>query len=344
MGQVSLGVGPDGKRRRKAVYAATRAEARKRMREVRLAHESGEQVATDGRTTLAAWIERYTSTSLESSVAAGRIKRSTAEWHTAMLKRAEPLARKRLEALRPSDIEAWVLGLEGAASTVRGAFTALSRCLDVAVRDGLLSRNPCASVDRPSGGSAEAVFLDMAQVRALIDACDPWMRAAVLVMATTGIRRGELLALRWADIDLAAGTLRVTGTVVRTKTDGLVRTAPKSAAGIRTVPLPPVAVKALRRGLPHAPVFPSEAGGWVEPRNFSRRFAKVAAAAGLPHATPHALRHSAATAMIAAGVPVPVVSDMLGHGDIRVTVGTYTHVIDQQRRAASDALAAALGG
>jgi integrase len=352
MGKVRVGTDDLGRPRRKSVYGSSRAEVVKKMKEVRAEYESGTTVATDRRTTFAQHADLYVSATLEARVAAGTLKRSSCEWYAAMLRHGIPtLGRKRLDAITPADIERLVVSLSGLSpSTRRGVFTAVSKCLDSAVRDGLLPRNPCTALERPTVRSAEAKHLAVEEVRSLVSAAEGWMRAAVLVLAVTGLRRGELLALTWADADLDAGVLHVSATLSRTKADGLARTAAKTASSRRSVPLAPVAVQALRdhrsalsaTPLPSAPVFANSTGGWMEPRNFSRAFQVAARAAGVD-ATPHTLRHSAATAMIASGTPLTVVSDLLGHSDIRITAGVYNHTVDAQRRAAADALGAAMG-
>ena len=352
MGKVRIGTDDQGRPRRKSVYGATRAEVVRKMKQVRAEYEGGGVVATDRRVTFGQHADTFVSATLEARVAAGTMKRSTAEWYGHMLSHAIPtLGRKRLDAVVPADIERLMVAVADLApSTRRGVFTAVSKCLDSAVRDGLLSRNPCAALDRPSAQQSEARHLSVPEVRSLVAAADGWMRAAVLVLAVTGLRRGELLALRWADLDLGAGVLHVAATLTRTRSDGLVRTPAKTARSRRSVPLAPVAVQALAlhrnalsaAPLPSAPVFPNTVGGWMEPRNFTRAFQAVAEAAGVD-ATPHTLRHSAATAMIAAGTPLTVVSDLLGHADIRITVSVYNHTVDEQRRAATDALGDAIG-
>jgi len=348
--KISLGTGPDGKRRRRSVYGATKREALEKAKAARREFEGTGTAVTNRRTTVRQWVGSYIAGPLESRVVAGSIERSTGEWYASMLNNhvVPALGAKRLASLAPSDIEAMLAGLAGVSqSTRRGAFTSLSRALDIAVRDGLIARNPASLVQRPAKDSTEAMFLDIEQLKALIAKAEGPMRVPVLILAVTGIRRGELLALRWSDVELEAGTLSVSAGMRRTKAEGLERAGAKTPSSRRTVPVPTAVIaelKSLKRDvLPGAPAFPTKSGGFQDPRNFNRKFALIAGKAGLD-ATPHALRHSAATAMIAAGVPLTTVADVLGHSDIRITASVYNHVVDAQRRAAVGVLGDALSG
>jgi integrase len=183
------------------------------------------------------------------------------------------------------------------------------------------------------------------------------LRALLVLVATTGLRRGEALALRWCDLDLERGALRVSHGLVRTSA-GLRVSEPKTARGRRTVPLAPATVEALREhrvtqledrlragtawrdnGL----IFASEVGGLLEPRNVSRWYAALTARCGVEDRGMHALRHFAATSMLEGGATVRTVADVLGHSDVSVTLNVYASSADESRRRAVDGLALGLG-
>lgn len=170
------------------------------------------------------------------------------------------------------------------------------------------------------------------------------------------------MGLRWQDVDLAAGSLSVRRTLVRTS-QGWSWAEPKTAKGRRSIALPALAVEALRQhrvrqleerlragGLweDHDLVFPNHTGKPLERQNvFKRSFRPLLAKAGLPYIRFHDLRHSAATLMLSLGEQPKVVQERLGHSTIGVTMDTYSHVLpDMQRKAASrlDALFAAEAG
>ena len=176
-------------------------------------------------------------------------------------------------------------------------------------------------------------------------------------MASTGLRRGEALALKWTDIDLNGGTLKITKTVSRIRRE-LVASTPKTAKSRREVPLSP-GVIAMLRGHRKAQVaerlqagdvwqdrdlvFATEHGGYVDPRNLLRALKTAGVKAGIDGIGLHTLRHSAATAMLEANVPIHVVSRILGHSSIAVTIDLYGHVNDESKREAIDGLSEAMG-
>ena len=172
----------------------------------------------------------------------------------------------------------------------------------------------------------------------------------------TGLRRGELCGLRWKDVDLAAGTLSVAST--RVVADAVVTGEPKTKAGARMVSLDRETVLALsiwRRGQAEERL--AAGAGWSDtglvfvdvlgvpphPETITRWWREAVARAGLPAIRLHDARHTAATVMLRAGVPVKVVSQRLGHADVAVTMRVYQHVTAQDDRAAADAAADALG-
>ncbi|MDQ2914684.1 MAG: site-specific integrase [Chloroflexota bacterium] len=167
-----------------------------------------------------------------------------------------------------------------------------------------------------------------------------------------------MLALRWRDVDLDVGIVRVRATLVETK-DGIEFAEPKSARSRRQVALTRVAVAALRRHrtaqleerlragaawIDHDLVFASEVGGPLDGSNVLRRaFYPLLRRAGLPRVRFHDLRHSAATLMLSRGVPLKIVSEILGHSQISITADTYMHVTPGMQREAASALDALLG-
>src|SRR3712207_5690235 len=150
-----------------------------------------------------------------------------------------------LDRLRPSDVEALVLAKRRAglsASSVRSIYAVLRAALDVAVRDGLIQRNPAALVKRPAVERKDAGYLSAQQAEALLEAVrGDRLEALYRVMLATGLRRGEALGLHWSDVDLHAAVLRGRWTLSRTSA-GLELGEPKTDKSRRTVPLPVPAV------------------------------------------------------------------------------------------------------
>jgi integrase len=202
-----------------------------------------------------------------------------------------------------------------------------------------LTTNPTRDVEsierkkRPQGAPA----LDAKQVRDLwaklaeseycreLDLVDP-----VLVLMATGLRRSELLALRWEDFNEENATLSVAGKVVRAKGEGLKRLPePKTDAGYRTVPLPKFAVTALkaRRSRPFLGeqwvIFPSTAGTLRDPNNFGKQWRKVRDDLGAPDVSSHSFRKTIATLIDEEGLSARVGADQLGHSNVSMTQDRY---------------------
>jgi integrase len=186
---------------------------------------------------------------------------------------------------------------------------------------------------------------------------DPFERPVVVALFT-GLRRGELLALRWCDIDLDHGKLTVAGALEQSKA-GVRLKEPKTRAGRRTISLPAIVVEALRaqrqaqlerclllgQGRPPADglVFPAADGGHDTPRAFTQRWERCTARLGLAFSW-HSLRHAHASMLIAAGVPITEIAERLGHADPTVTLKTYAHVFSRDDRGAADAIDRLLAG
>jgi len=190
----------------------------------------------------------------------------------------------------------------------------------------------------------------------LVEAAAGWLRTYILMVITTGLRRGELLALRWTDVDLANRTLHVRRALQRTD-DGLVFVEPKTALSRRGLVLPMIAADALSRHRVRQDgerarlgpawennnlIFASTIGTPAEPRNVNRRFAICRDRAGLTWLRPHDLRHACATLLIAQGVEPRVIMSILGHSTILLTMNTYAHVLPEVMRDAADAMDRAL--
>lgn len=347
----------DGQRRRRTVYGATQAEVLLKQRALRERLEAGAPLK-ETTLTLAAWLDVWTASSLPASDR----KQATIDLYTTVARRhlAPALGRRRLDRIRPSDVEALILAKRAeklSPSTVRTIYTVLRAALDIAVRDGLLEQNPAAVVRRPGVDRREAAFLSPVEAQRLLAAIrGDRLEALFRLLLATGLRRGEALALHWPDVDLTRGVLRVRWTLTRTS-KGLELAEPKTYKSRRIVPLPRSAIELLRAhqvrqaedraaaagawrdtGL----VFTTEIGTPLEPRNVVRRFAVLAAAAGLTGVHLHTLRHSTASFLLAAGTHIKVVQEHLGHSSYAITADIYSHVAPEQRREAADRLDDAL--
>jgi integrase len=246
------------------------------------------------------------------------------------------------------------------ASTVQKVHHVLHKALAQAVRWDLIPRNPADAVKAPRPMPKEMRPLSAKEARRLLDAAKgDKLEALYVVAVTTGMRRGELLGLKWSDVDLGNTRLSIRRTLTRTENGKYVALGDtKNKKSRRTVRLTPQAVEALRMHLERqirkiealgdlyddqGLVFTSEAGTPINPSNLRQRsFAPLLKEAGLPHIRFHDLRHTCATLLLSKGVHPKFVQELLGHATVAITLDTYSHVLpsmgDQTARAMQEAL------
>ena len=227
--------------------------------------------------------------------------------------------------------------------TVRHVHAIVHRVLGQAVRWDAAIRNVADLVDPPRVEHSEVAVLGVEETRRLLAAAAGDRLEALYVLAvTTGMRRGELLALRWKHVNLDQGRLSVVSTLQ--SEGGLAITEAKTARSRRSLSLPAVAVRALRcrravqleERLAAGPswverdlVFATALGSLIDPGNLLRRsFVPLLQRAGLPRIRFHDLRHTAATLMLSEGIHPKVASDVLGHSTVAITLDLYSHVTE----------------
>ena len=343
----------NGESKRLYFYGKTPTEALAKMRSSQERIKQGKP-ATDTRLTLETWLKEWADGPLELSAR----KETTKDGYRYMAKHvlAHPLSEKELRKILPSHIQRFFADLRKtslSSSTIRNIYATLKVVFNDAVVDRQIAENPFGNVTPPPREKAQSSFLTKEQTRALVDAArDNRYYVAVKLLAETGVRRGEALALRWEDIDFPKQTLWVRGTLARTD-KGLYVTSPKTKASSRQLHLPAHLVELLashqmaqnieiaQAGSKYVQkgfVFATKTGEPVDPRNLHRSVQIASKKAGLSTVSPHTLRHSAATTMLEAGIPIHVVSRHLGHSSINITVDVYGHVSDDGAKSAMETL------
>jgi integrase len=348
---------PGGKR--KSLYGKTRREVQDKLRGAYRDLDAGLDLAT-GRQTVVQYLTQWLSAAVKPSV-----KTKTYEGYESIVRvRLAPrIGRKALTRLTPLDIQALYTDLQAAGLSGRSVshtHHVLHRAFRQAVRWGVLARNPCDGVTPPRPERREMRVLSQAEAGTLLDATRDHPAHGLYVLAlTTGMRQGELLGLRWDDVDLDGAKLAVRQSLQRQREGGLVFIEPKTARSRRTVLLSRLAVTALRehrrrqladrlatgpawedRGL----VFANATGGPLDPSHQTHVFKDALRLAGLPAIRFHDLRHTAATLLLAQGVHPKVVSEMLGHTTITLTLDTYSHLVPVMHEQAAAAMDAMLSG
>jgi integrase len=322
--------------RRIVRYAPTEAAARQLLGHLQAQAAAG-GLAPPARVTLAAWLARW----LTDHAPAWRPRTQQAQAHRARLLGAR-LGRLPLARLTPLAIETALGGIarEHGSHAAQTCYTALRQALADAVRLGLLGANPCDRVRRPVHRPRPRRWLTAQELRRLVahlrTSTDP-DAPAVLLLVALGLRAGELLGLRWGDVDLATGVVHVRRT--RGRLGGAwLEHEPKTPSGARTVPLVPLAREALGR-LPRgldaaARVLPDPASGLADANWLRRAVRRLCRRASVPVQTPHGLRHAALSAALAAGAPLAEVARWAGHATPAVTARVYAHALGQPDRVA----------
>lgn len=352
----------DGKRFTKTFHGSL-TEARKELRRLIQSGHSGEHVEP-AKVTVATWIDRWIVLNQRHGVEAdgssrrGLVNRRTLERYEELLRcHVTPkLGKRPLQKLQGTEIDDLYVALEKKLSprTVHHVHTVFGACLKAAVRKGLISNNPVARAEAPSAGESDhGMALDEAQLRTLLEGFRPSpLFPIVAVLAFTGARRGEVLALRWSDLDVEKKTLRIERAVEQTSKFELAIKGPKTERGKRTITIDDdliallcserAKLQRLQAGVPdgvqvdlslvklpdEALMFPNltTRGNALTslrtPGNVTKEFLRRAALLGFPDLRLHDLRGTHETLLLDAGVPVHVVAARCGH-DPAVLLRSY---------------------
>ena len=356
---IELGRDPSGRRRRQKIRAKTKWELRKRMADA-LADRAKGRPPADSRRTVAAFVAWW-----EVNMLPGTVKEGTAGGYRWMLgKHIVPrIGTVPLMTLGPEHVVSMLREMELAELSPRSrrqARAILRRVLRDAERLGFVHRNAAVLVDAPRIERQTARdALTAHEARALISAAkgDRLSALADLVL-TYGMRKGEALALTWDRIDFKARTITISGTMKRRKGGGFYVEMPKSHTSTRTLDLTPRVATALRKhrklqaaerlavGPAWQPgdwVFSSTVGSPLDDRNVTRWWHGLCDTAGIERHRFHSSRHSAATLMLDQGVPLEVISRILGHSSVAITGDVYARPSAEALREASRQMDRVLG-
>jgi integrase len=264
-----------------------------------------------------------------------------------------------VQALTPATVQAFYSDRIDAGigtRTVQLCRARLSQALALAEREGIITRNVCAIADAPHSRPQPSEIWTAEEARQFLAASESDTYAPVWLLALgTGLRRGELLGLRWQDLDLERPTLSVRQTVVLLGGAPFIQ-PPKTIAARRTIKLSSDIVDALARHRHTQVERRLAARSWIEgdlvfctgegkllnPNNLYRNFDAIVAAARIKRISPHGMRHTHATLLLAAGTPIKAVSERLGHSKTSITLDTYAHLLPDMQDRAIDAIDAAL--
>lgn len=337
----------------KELYAKTESEAYDKLEKAWLEHKQG-ILATGPQQKLETFLNQWLEEVHKSTIRIGTYKRYRTILTRHLIPNLGHIQMQKLTAQQVQTTYAKMLKNQLKPKTIKTIHAVLHKALDQAIRWRLLSRNVCNEVSLPRAAKFEIQPLTGEQARQLLKTAKGHRFEAFLTLAlVTGMRRGEILALRWADIDFGTKTLFIRRSVNYVTGYGFVESEPKTAAGNRAIPLPQMVVDLLPqhrlyqlemrsqagpRWQEHDLVFSNMYGGFFSISQLYKQFRMILKDAGFSNMRFHDLRHSAATILLIMGIHPKVVQERLGHSQIGMTMDIYSHVLPAMQKEATDKL------
>lgn len=364
--RVDTGIRPDGKRGQRCMTFRTAKEARQALAKIRHEVAEGKYVAPT-KITVADYLDQWVEGRRDLRINTRQMYRNV------LLHVTDAYGGKALQSLSKKDLDDLVKvmtttgrrqghkGTPLSPTTVTQMLVVLGRALEDAVRAGLISRNVAGLVEKPRRTAPTTQRWSEQEMSAFLDLAAEDRLYACWRLSALGLRRGEVLGLRWADLDLDGGTLSIAQSRVALNDGTTIVDAPKTARSRRVLPLDPslvAALKALRARQAAERLAAGEAytgtsdlvavdelGRPARPEHYSDLFARLAKRAGLPTIRLHDLRHSALSIMAERGVPVSLIAAWAGHSDggslaLKVYVHPSTEGLAQAGRSLEMALSA----
>jgi integrase len=358
-GFVSMGQKENGRRDRRHVSGAKRADVVAKVRAIEAKRDAGMVDAAGRAPTVGEWLDHWLD-----NIASRKVRARTLESYrsTVRLHLRPGIGHHRLDRLQPEHLERLYAALAekglSPASILR-AHRVLSRAVRVASQRGKVARNVATFVDPPAVKRPQrALPLSAAEAREVMSAAHSHRNAARWTVAlAVGLRQSEALGLRWSDVDLDNGTLSVRRGLHRVRGQGLIYEEPKADRSRRTLALPAQLVDALRAHRAaqleeritagplwqdHDLVFAQPNGRPIERKSDWRAWKTLLRDAGVREVRLHDGRHTAATLLLSEGVHPRVVMEVLGHAQMRTTTDTYSHVLPALGRDAAERMGNAL--
>jgi integrase len=358
-GFVSMGKKENGRRDRRHVSGAKRADVVAKVRAIEAKRDAGVIDAAGRAPTVGEWLDHWLD-----NIAARKVRARTLESYrsTVRLHLRPGIGHHRLDRLQPEHLERLYGALSDkglSSASILRAHRVLSRALRVASQRAKVARNVATLVDPPTVKRPEtALPLSAQEARKVMAAAQTHRNAARWTVAlAVGLRQSEALALRWSDVDLDNGTLSVRRGLHRISGQGLVYEEPKADRSRRNLALPAQLVDALKAQRAaqleeriaagplwedHDLVFAQPNGRPIERKSDWRAWKALLRQAGVREVRLHDGRHTAATLLLSEGVHPRVVMEVLGHAQMRTTTDTYSHVMPALGRDAADRMGSAL--
>lgn len=319
----------------KYIYAKTKAECNRKLlaaiKETKQAKEQAKRILV--KDYMPAWLKSRVDYRANSSQ----------QRHESIKNHIIPaFADKEIGSITRTEVQAFVTGLveEGKApATVRSIYETFSAALGAAVDDGLIESSPCTRIKLPPKKKAEHTILDLAQAHRLCRQMKGhWLEPIVKLALATGMRKSELIALEWSDIDFVRGVITVRHNVAYVPRLKFVPGPPKTKTSERVISLTKFIKEELKTHLESQMttrdvwakndlVFPNDKGNYRLPYMLNDALDEMIALAGVPRITFHELRHSAVSILLALNVNIKVIQELLGHSSIVITLDLYARLL-----------------
>lgn len=359
--RISDGVRTDSQgkvsRRRKSLYGKTRAEVAAKLTTALKDQQQGLPLVGE-RATIGELLQKYLA-EMQTTVRASTLRSYE---QIVRLYLIPELGHIRVTALTPQDVTSFMgmmvsrttrSGRPYSAASVQRMRAVLRQALALAESGNVISRNVAKLARPPRGSRRKAVALSTRQAKTFLAAiAGDRLEVLFRVALALGLRQGEALGLRWANVDLEGGFLTVSEAMQRVLKRGLVMVPPKSESGNRKLKLPHFLIALLRRHAEQQAVLREQASRWsdndlvfctrfgtpFDGPNITKVFQRSLSRVGLPKVRYQDLRHSAISFLAADGVPLEVAQEIAGHSDVRLTANVYRHVLEEEHEHAAAAM------
>ena len=364
-GKLQVGYNPNGTPKYKAVYGSSQKEVKDKLEELK-GNVKNNTFVEPHKITFGKWLDTWLNVSIKAS-----IKETTWLIYESLMRNhiIPELGGIRLLQLRSSNIQELynkkmdsgrLDGRKGglSAKTIKHIHQVITSALDQAVKEKLISANPAEAAKPPKLLKKEMKTLSVEQIMIFLQFIKDHVHykryyAAYLLELYTGMRRGELLGLRWKDIDLKNGTVKVVQQLVKVGSNHVIRELKTDSSQNRIIAIPQEAIGALKahkknkineyellgygeseikKMTSEGLVFTNELGNLLQPRNLLRNFKGALKASGLPHIRFHDMRYTFALLSLQQGVDIKTLQSDLGHESIETTLDRYGHVNEKMKR------------
>ena len=335
--QMCIGYDEHGKLKRKSRSAASMVEARAILRELQDLYAAGANI--DDNITLGEWATRC----LEAYIKP-RVRPNTYDGYEYICRcylLRQPTARVKLFKFRELQLQELINQMEGGPRLKKYVYQFYKLIFNHAVENGVLPANPIKKISLPRQNKREYTEMPTDELNEILAKLQPhpMFYLGYLIMLCTGMRRSELLGLTWADFNQLRRTLSINKAVIMSRNKALLADT-KSAQSNRLINIPQILCDLLEEQRLAQKVFTRHIihnkGEIYNPRAFTRAISRRA---GVDYLKSHDLRHSYATKLVREGVNIRIVQELLGHADIRLTLQTYSHVLDAEKQNAANVIA-----